>query len=87
MRNGHPADPRRCRPTCRVVSAIANSRLVALGERGVTSSCKECRIEGLARYERMTLTIFEFILHFLIHICQRACVASNTAACSPGGER
>jgi predicted Zn-ribbon and HTH transcriptional regulator len=48
--------------------AIANSRLIACDERGVTFKWKDYRIKGRDRYKRMTLTTDEFIRRFLIHV-------------------
>ena len=48
--------------------AIANSRLIALDERGVTFKWKDYRIEGRERYQQMTLATDEFIRRFLIHV-------------------
>ena len=48
--------------------AIANSRLVACGQNGVTFKWKDCRIEGPARYKSMTLPTHEFIRRFLMHV-------------------
>ncbi|MCK1422711.1 MULTISPECIES: IS91 family transposase [unclassified Bradyrhizobium] len=48
--------------------AIANSRLIAVDEQGVTFKWKDYRIEGHNRYKRMTLGTFEFIRRFLIHV-------------------
>ena len=48
--------------------AIANSRLIACDQRGVTFKWKDYRIEGRDRYKRMTLATFEFIRRFLIHV-------------------
>ena len=48
--------------------AIANSRLVALDERGVTFRYKDYRRNGRARYRTMTLTADEFIRRFLLHV-------------------
>jgi hypothetical protein len=48
--------------------AIANSRLIACDERGVTFKWKDYRIEGRDRYKRMTLGTCEFIRRFLIHV-------------------
>ena len=48
--------------------AIANSRLIALDDSGVTFKCKDYRIEGPARYKTMTLATHEFIRRFLIHV-------------------
>ncbi len=51
--------------------AIANSRLTALDERGVTFNWKDYRIKGRDRYKRMTLATGEFIRRFLIHVLPR----------------
>jgi hypothetical protein len=48
--------------------AIANSRLIAFDEQGVTFKWKDYRLEGRDRYKRMTLGTFEFIRRFLIHV-------------------
>jgi hypothetical protein len=48
--------------------AIANSRLIAFDEQGVTFKWKDYRIEGRDRYKRMTLATDEFIRRFLIHV-------------------
>ena len=48
--------------------AIANSRLIALDERGVTFRYKDYRHNGRARYPTMTLAADEFIRRFLLHI-------------------
>ena len=48
--------------------AISNSRLLALDERGVTFRVKNYRIEGAARYTKMTLPAHEFMRRFLIHV-------------------
>ena len=48
--------------------AIANSRLVALDERGVTFRYKDYRRNGQARYRTMTLDTDEFIRRFLLHV-------------------
>ncbi|HEY3641731.1 MAG TPA: IS91 family transposase [Xanthobacteraceae bacterium] len=48
--------------------AIANSRLVALDERGVTFQHKDYRRDGQARYRTMTLSADEFIRRFLLHV-------------------
>jgi hypothetical protein len=48
--------------------AIANSRLIAVDEPGVTFKWKDYRIEGRNRHKRMTLGTFEFIRRFLIHV-------------------
>jgi len=51
--------------------AIANSRLIACDEGGVTFRWKDYRIEGRDRYKRMTLATDEFIRRFLIHVLPR----------------
>jgi hypothetical protein len=48
--------------------AIANSRLVALDERGVSFRFKDYRRNGPARYCTMTLSADEFIRRFLLHV-------------------
>ena len=48
--------------------AIANSRLIAFDEQGVTFKWKDYRIAGRDRYKRMTLATDEFIRRFLIHV-------------------
>ncbi len=48
--------------------AIANSRLMALDERGVTFRYKDYRRNGQARYRTMTLAADEFIRRFLLHV-------------------
>jgi hypothetical protein len=48
--------------------AIANSRLIALDERGVTFRCKDYRCKGRVRYKAMTLAVAEFIRRFLLHV-------------------
>lgn len=47
--------------------AIANSRLVALDERGVTFKCKDYRETGTTRHKTMTLATDEFMRRFLLH--------------------
>ena len=49
-------------------AAIANSRLIACDQNGVTFKWKDYRIEGAARYKTMTLPTHEFIRRFLIHV-------------------
>jgi putative transposase/transposase-like zinc-binding protein len=51
--------------------AIANSRLIAFDQRGVTFRWKDYRIEGRDRYKLMTLATDEFIRRFLIHVLPR----------------
>jgi Putative transposase/Transposase zinc-binding domain len=48
--------------------AIANSRLIALDQRGVTFRYKDYRRNGQARYRTMTLAADEFIRRFLLHV-------------------
>jgi Putative transposase/Transposase zinc-binding domain len=48
--------------------AIANSRLIAADNRGVTFKYKDYRADGSARYKAMTLAAEEFIRRFLIHV-------------------
>jgi Putative transposase/Transposase zinc-binding domain len=48
--------------------AIANSRLIALDERGVTFRFKDYRAKGRCRYKPMTLAVEEFMRRFLLHV-------------------
>jgi Putative transposase len=48
--------------------AIANSRLIAADENGVTFKWKDYRFEGRDRYKTMTMAPHEFIRRFLIHV-------------------
>jgi hypothetical protein len=48
--------------------AIANSRLIALDDRGVTFKWKDYRVEGRDRMKTMTLAADEFIRRFLLHV-------------------
>jgi hypothetical protein len=48
--------------------AIANSRLIAFDERGVTFKWKDYRVKGRDRYKRMMLATNEFIRRLLIHV-------------------
>jgi len=48
--------------------AIANSRLVALDDDGVTFRWKDYRANRRERFKRMTLAVDEFIRRFLIHV-------------------
>jgi putative transposase/transposase-like zinc-binding protein len=48
--------------------AIANRRLIACNEDGVTFRYKNYRADGRARYKVMTLATDEFIRRFLIHV-------------------
>jgi hypothetical protein len=51
--------------------AIANSRLIATTENGVTFKYKDYRVEGLKRHKTMTLATCEFIRRFLMHVLPR----------------
>jgi hypothetical protein len=51
--------------------AIANSRLIALDEHGVTFTWKDYRAKGRCRYKRMTLPVAEFMRRFLLHVLPR----------------
>jgi hypothetical protein len=48
--------------------AIANSRLIAADENGVTFKWKDYRFQGRDRYKTMTLASHEFIRRFLLHV-------------------
>ena len=48
--------------------AIANSRLIAVGDNGVAFRWKDYRAEGRERQKVMTLATGEFIRRFLIHV-------------------
>jgi hypothetical protein len=48
--------------------AIANSRLIALNERGVTFRWKDYRAKGKTRHKTMTLSTGEFMRRFLLHV-------------------
>lgn len=48
--------------------AIANSRLVALDEHGVTFRWKDYRATGRTRHKLMTLSTPEFMRRFLLHV-------------------
>jgi hypothetical protein len=48
--------------------AIANQRLIALDERGVTFRWKDYRAKGRTRHKVMTLDAHEFIRRFLLHV-------------------
>jgi predicted RNA-binding Zn-ribbon protein involved in translation (DUF1610 family) len=48
--------------------AIANSRLLAMDERGITFRWKDYRAKGRTRHKTMTLTTDEFIRRFLLHV-------------------
>ncbi len=51
--------------------AIANSRLIAFDERGVTFHWKDYREKGRTRYKTMTLAAGEFMRRFLLHVLPR----------------
>jgi hypothetical protein len=51
--------------------AIANSRLLALDEQGVTFKWKDYRDKGRTRHKAMTLASDEFIRRFLMHVLPR----------------
>ena len=51
--------------------AIANRRLIACDERGVTFQWKDYRVKERDRHKTMTLTTDEFIRRFLIHVLPR----------------
>ena len=64
-------DPRPCWPIYRATPhrvAIANSRLIALDEHGVTFKWKDYRVKGRYRHKTMTLAADEFIRRFLLHV-------------------
>ncbi|MFZ1104135.1 MAG: IS91 family transposase, partial [Hyphomicrobiaceae bacterium] len=48
--------------------AIANSRLIAVDETGVTFRYKDYRLKGPDRYKTMTLAPAEFIRRFMLHV-------------------
>jgi hypothetical protein len=56
--------------------AIANSRLIARDEQGVTFKFKDYRAKGRCRYKRMTLPIAEFMRRFLLHVLPRGLMQS-----------
>ena len=51
--------------------AIANSRLLAMDEHGITFKWKDYRRKQAKRYTTMTLSADEFIRRFLIHVLPR----------------
>jgi hypothetical protein len=51
--------------------AIANSRLIALDERGVTFKWKDYRAKGRTKHKTMTLRTEEFMRRFLLHVLPR----------------
>ena len=48
--------------------AIANTRLIALDERGVTFKWKDYRAKGKTKHKTMTLAADEFMRRFLLHV-------------------
>lgn len=62
--------------------AIANSRLIACDDNGVTFRWKDYRAKGRERHKFMTLANDEFIRRFLIHVLPRGFHPATTA-CSP----
>jgi hypothetical protein len=48
--------------------AISNRRLISADQNNVTFEYKDYRLDGSARYKRMTLATNEFIRRFLIHV-------------------
>jgi hypothetical protein len=48
--------------------AIANSRLIAFDERGISFHWKDYREKGRTRYKTMTLATTEFMRRFLLHV-------------------
>jgi hypothetical protein len=48
--------------------AIANSRLIADDDQGITFTWKDYRANGHCRYKRMTLAPEEFMRRFLLHV-------------------
>jgi hypothetical protein len=63
--------------------AIANSRLIALDDAGVTFKWKDYRAKGRERAKVMTLAVDEFIRRFLIHVLPKASTASATTGSLP----
>jgi hypothetical protein len=51
--------------------AIANSRLIALDDRGVTFKWKDYRAKGKTKVKTMTLSAGEFMRRFLLHVLPR----------------
>jgi len=52
--------------------AIANSRLIAADDDGVTFTWKDYRFEGRDRHKTMTLAPDEFIRRFLLHVLPKS---------------
>jgi hypothetical protein len=61
--------------------AIANSRLIALDEHGVTFKWKDYRAKERARHKTMTLAPDEFMRRFLLHVPMSSCAASCFMSC------
>jgi hypothetical protein len=64
LRPAWPSD----QPCVRTQIILANSRLIACRQDGVTFRNKDYRADGRARYKQMTLATDEFIRRFLIHV-------------------
>jgi hypothetical protein len=64
LRPAWPSD----QPCVRTQIILANSRLIACRQDGVTFRYKDYRADGRARYKQMTLATDEFIRRFLIHV-------------------
>jgi hypothetical protein len=62
--------------------AIANSRLIAADDDGVTFKWKDYRSEGRDRHKTMTLAPDEFIRRFLLHVLPKGSTASATTGSS-----
>jgi hypothetical protein len=63
--------------------AIANSRLIAFDDNGVTFKWNDYRAEGRERRKIMTLATDEFIRRFLIHALPRGFHRIATTVSSP----
>jgi hypothetical protein len=66
--------------------AIANSRLIACDDTGVTFRWKDYRAKGRERHKVMTLQTDEFIRRFLIHLLPSGFHRIRHAACGPHSE-
>jgi Putative transposase/Transposase zinc-binding domain len=62
--------------------AIANSRLIAADDDGVTFRYKDYRRNGQERYRAMTLVPGEFIRRFLLHVLPRPRVSRAASVCA-----
>ena len=58
--------------------AIANNRLIALNEQGVTFKWKDYRAKQRYRHKTMTLTSDEFMRRFCCMSCPQGSTASGT---------